>query len=291
MKKILAIGICFASLSCSKVNNQAITNSPTNTEEKEFFLNEVKPDKSKPCFNGAYYRKLVSSHDKWVGINGNVVLPEIEFDKDRINPKKPLQYLDNPSIYLGGSMGNQETDIGLAWEVIKDEKGNVSADRKAYRPFLRRTGHVYGQLAVFENAPAIKDYYWYPGEEVYMSLVVIADKKVRFVVEGAGKKFERDFDCDGYSLKAIGEFKRVNAIDQVGREGKAVEATKTKVKNANWKFTNLFRYENGKVVEVPFHDGRYTEMLCPEPGYFSITSDNKNKLKGAELINISGTKY
>jgi hypothetical protein len=291
MKKVLALGFCVVSLACSEVKNQAVVNAPDNKLEKEFFANEVRPDVSKPCFNGAYYRKLVSSHDKWVGINGSVVLPEIEFDKDRVNPKKPLQYLDNPSIYLGGSMGNQETDIGLAWEVIRDEKGNVSADRRAYRPFLRRTGHVSGQLAVFENAPAVKDYYWYPGEEVYMSLVVVSDKKVRFVVEGAGKKFERDFDCDGYSLKAIGEFKRVNAIDQVGREGKSVEATKTKVKNANWKFTNLFRYENGKVVEVPFHDGRYTEMLCPEVGYFSITSDTKNKFKGAELINISGVKY
>ncbi len=291
MRKIFLASLCLIAVSCSKVSNPTANIPKEDKIENEFFANEVKPEKSKPCFNGAYYRKLVSSHDKWVGINGSVVLPEIEFDKDRIHPKKPLQYLDNPSIYLGGSMGNQETDIGLAWEVIKDEKGNVSAERKAYRPFLRRTGHASGQLAVFENAPAIKDYYWYPGEEVYMSLVVISDKKVRFKVEGAGKKFERDFDCDGYSLKAIGEFKRVNAIDQVGREGKSVEATKTKVKNANWKFTNLFRYENGKLIEVPFHDGRYTEMLCPEVGYFSITSDTKNKLKGAELISISGVKY
>lgn len=291
MKKMLLASICLVSLACSKVKNQAVIASKEDKVENTFFANEIKPEKFKPCFQGAYYRKLVSSHDKWVGINGRVILPSIDFDSGRINPKKPLQYLDNPSIYLGGSMGNQETDIGLAWEIIRDEKGVVSADRKAYRPFLRRTGHTSGQLAVFENAPAVKDYYWYPGEEVYMSVVVISDKKIRFTVEGAGKKFERDFDCDGYSLNAIGEFKRVNAIDQVANEGKPVQTTKTTVKNAVWKYTNLYRYENGKIVETPFHNDRYTEMSCPEVDYFSIVSDKYKTSKGAEEINISGGKY
>ena len=253
--------------------------------------NEVLPVAQKPCFEGAYYRKLVSSHDYWRGIEGTVILPTIVFDEARKHPKKPGQYLDNPSIYLGGSMGNQETDIGLTWEVIREENGQVSKERKAFRPFLRRTEHESGQKAIFENAPAQKDYYWYPGEEVKMSLVLIADKKVRFVVEGAGKKFEKDFDCDGYLLNDLGEFKRVNAIDQVANEGKPVQATKTKVLNAEWKNTSLYRLLNNELVAVPFKKTRYTEMMCPAVGYFDLKASASQAAVGAEGLSISGVVF
>jgi len=253
--------------------------------------NEVLPLVEKPCFEGAYYRKLVSSHDHWLGIEGTVVLPRIEFDPQRVHTKKSGQYLDNPSIYLGGSMGNQETDIGMAWEVVREENGQVSKERKAFRPFLRRTGHESGQLAVFENAPADKAYYWYPGEEIKMSLVLVADKKVRFVVEGAGKKFEKEFACDGYLLNTIGEFKRVNAIDQVGNEGKPVQATKTKVINAEWKSTNLYRMIEGKLTLVPFKRTRYTEMMCPAGKYFEVNASKTQLSAGAESLSISGAGF
>ena len=253
--------------------------------------NEVLPVAQKPCFEGAYYRKLVSSHDYWRGIEGTVILPTIAFDEDRKHPKKPGQYLDNPSIYLGGSMGNQETDIGLTWEVVREENGQVSKVRKAFRPFLRRTEHASGQLAIFENAPAQKEYYWYPGEEVKMSLVLIADKKVRFVVEGAGKKFERDFDCDGYLLTEVGEFKRVNAIDQVANEGKPVQGTKTKVLNAEWKNTSLLRFVDNKMTAVPFKKTRYTEMMCPAVGYFDVKASAAQASVGAEALSISGVAF
>lgn len=79
---------------------------------------------------------MVSSKHCWLGIGGKVTLPTITFDPLRTNSAKPGQYLDNPSVYLGGSMGGQETDIGLTWEVIRDANGNVSADRKVFRPFF-----------------------------------------------------------------------------------------------------------------------------------------------------------
>ncbi len=51
-------------------------------------LNEILPVAQRPCFEGAYYRKLVSSHDYWRGIEGTVILPAIVFDEDRKHPKK-----------------------------------------------------------------------------------------------------------------------------------------------------------------------------------------------------------
>lgn len=272
-------------LACSLKKNQSIAKTDI------VIPNEILPAAQKPCFEGAYYRKLVSSHDYWRGIEGTVVLPTIVFDEDRKHPRKPGQYLDNPSIYLGGSMGNQETDIGLTWEVVKEENGQVSKSRKAFRPFLRRTEHESGQKSIFENAPAQKEYYWYPGEEVKMSLFLVSDKKVRFVVEGAGKKFERDFDCDGYLLNTVGEFKRVNAIDQVANEGKPVQATKTKVIAAEWKQTNLFRLIDHKMVSVPFKKARYTEMMCPVANNFEVKASNNEVAKGAEVLSISGVPF
>ena len=276
-------------LACSKAPQRVVDEVITDPINN-FFKGEVKADKSKPCFNGAYYRKMVSSKDYWLGIGGKVILPIITFDPLRNNPAKPGQFLDNPSVYLGGNMGGQETDIGLTWEVIRDVNGNVTADRRAFRPFLRRTS-LGGQPAVYENAPAQAEYYWYPGEEVTISVQLLCDKKVRFIVEGAAKTFEKDFDSDGYRPGAIGEFKRVNAIDQVANEGKPVQTTKTKVENSKWSETYLYRSYEGKTIKVPAHSGRLTDMRCPASNYFSINASPEELKMGIEKINISGASY
>ncbi|MBC7746067.1 MAG: hypothetical protein H7096_13300, partial [Flavobacterium sp.] len=94
MRKISVVIFIVALTGCSSRTN--INNLSQNLENQKltFFSNEVKPEDSKPCFEGAYYRKLVSSTDDWVGIEGTVVLPQIRFDEKRKNPKKPMQYLD-----------------------------------------------------------------------------------------------------------------------------------------------------------------------------------------------------
>lgn len=275
---------------CGKANKNPAEDAITDPINA-FFKNEIRPEKTKPCFNGAYYRKLVSSRDYWLGIGGKVTLPTITFDPQRTHPSKPGQYLDNPSVYIGGSMGGQETDIGLTWEVIRDANGVVSADRRAFRPFLRRTSHLGGQAATYENAPAVSDYYWYPGEQIEMSVQVISDKKIKFIVEGAGKRFEREFDVDGYKPGLIGEFKRVNAIDQVANEGKPVQVTQTRVENSQWFETYLFRSNEGAVIKVPAHNNRLTDMRCPSTTNFSIIASPEDLKKGAEKINISGAGY
>ncbi|MCS2951608.1 hypothetical protein NXX54_26070 [Bacteroides sp. BFG-638] len=48
------------------------------------------------------------------------------------NTKKPGQFLDNPSVYLGGNMGDQETDFGLAWEVIREKMVNYLKKGKLF---------------------------------------------------------------------------------------------------------------------------------------------------------------
>lgn len=258
-------------------------------DTNRFFKNEVKPDQRKPCFKGAYYRKAVSSKDVWLGISGTVVLPKITFDTTRRNKRNPGQFLDNPSVYMGGNMNEQETDVGLTWAVIKDEKGKISAERKAFRPFFRRTAYAKtGQKDIWQNAPAQKEFYWYPGEEVHMSLRVVANGKLKIIVEGAGKRYEAEFESDGYTMHDPGEFKRVNAIDQVGNEGRPAQPTKTKVEDLVWKKTDLYRMENAKIVQVPMHQGRFTDMRCPDSKYFKIKTSKKQQQIGAETVSIYG---
>lgn len=283
---------CVLVFSCSK-SDRGSTGTPASPASlNSFFIGAVKPSASKTCFAGAYYRKLVSSVDTWGGISGKVILPTTTFDPSRINPTKPMQYLDNPSVYMGGNMGGQETDIGLTWEVIRDENGSVTPDRRAFRPFLRRTAHGgSGQAALYENAPAEARYYWYPGEEVTMSVKIVDNGILRLTVEGAGKKFEKDFEAGGYTFAGKGEFKRVNAIDQVANEGKPVQFTRTKSFGIDWKRTDLYRIVNGALVETPFHDGRYTDMKCPNANNFSVFSTAEDRSKGAEKIEIYGAGY
>lgn len=278
-----------AYMSCSSETNAPIQPVKKKTLEEQIqtgFIDEIPPATSSPCFQGAYYRKAMSSQDYWLGIKGEFVVPTLIDDPNRVNPAKPAQYLDNASIYLGGTSDGQETDIGLTWEVIKDDNGVVSPDRRAFRPFLRRTGYKSEQAAVYQNAPAEKMYYWYPGETVTMSVQVISPKKILFVVDGAGKHYEVEFDAAGYQpgIKAV--YKRVNAIDQVSNEGKPVQSTKAKVLEGKWNKVVLFRKVDGKVYEVPMSTKRYTDMRCPSTTNFSVA---KISTDDSEAVDIFGT--
>ncbi|MCD8081325.1 MAG: hypothetical protein LUF04_13285 [Bacteroides sp.] len=289
----LALSVFFLAVtSCASCSGN---DDPDHKEPEDpihtYFSGEVKPPSGQPCFQGAYYRKMVSSKDKWLGIGGTVTLPEITFDENRKNPAKPGQYLDNPSLYLGGNMGGQETDIGLTWEVIREANGTISAERKAFRPFIRWTAHASGQASGYKNAPAEDQYYWYPGDKVTISLEITEDNQVRFIIEGAGKRYEEDIQCEGYKRGNTGEFKRVNAIDQVSNEGKPIQATGTQVENSRWDESWLLRMHEGKVVKAPMHSGRATDMRCPDEMYFNISATDAEKQKGAETINISGGGY
>ncbi|MGL5938378.1 MAG: hypothetical protein ACRCY5_06605 [Phocaeicola sp.] len=287
MNKISTILLSF----CTSVVLVACSNSDSNTADPiyGYFDGEKRPEKDVNCFDGAYYRKCLTSKDVWSGITGTVVLPTITFDSLRKDPAKPGQYLDNPSVYMGGNASGQETDIGLTWEVVKLPDGSISKEKRAFRPFLRRTAFLEtGQEALYENAPAEAAYYWYEGEQVTLTLKVNANRMLLFTVEGAGKKFERAFQCDGYTSTALIDFKRVNAIDQVRNEGKPAQPTQTKVAGSKWISTSLYRKVDGQELLVPMHSGRFTDMRCPDNVYFVIDATDAEAKEGGETILIDG---
>jgi len=251
------------------------------------FPGEIPPASSSPCFAGSYYRKALSSQDYWLGITGIVILPTIKFDPTRVNPANTAQYLDNPSVYIGGTANGQETDIGMTWEVIKDSTGAVSADRRAFRPFMRRTAYQ-NTAADYSNAPADAGYYWYPGDTITLSVEVINDGFIHFTAAGSGKSYEVDYPADGYSTTSTMQFKRVNAIDQVDNEGSMVQPTHTQVLGSQWLSCYLYRYYDGDTVQAPMYSERFTDMRCPDPIYFNISASLEEDAIGGEHIDIDG---
>ncbi|MBW1654103.1 hypothetical protein [Flavobacterium quisquiliarum] len=286
--QLYTLSFLFFLAGCSKSNSQSKSVSKVSIEKQiqSKFEKEVLPPASSPCFAGAYYRKIYSSKDYWLGIGGTVTLPVLTYDPSRTNPKKPGAYLDNASVYLGGNSDEQETDIGLTWEVVREADGSVSKEHKAFRPFLRCTGYKSGQTAFYMNAPAEARYYWYPGETVTMSVQLVESKKLKLIVEGAGKKYEQILEVDGYDPAVMAQYKRVNAIDQVANEGKPAQPTTAKVTGAKWSETFLFRSVNGKVVKAPMHAKRFTDMQCPAKSHFKLKPFGKS----GESIDIFGSR-
>jgi hypothetical protein len=241
---------------------------------------EVAPAASYPCFQGAYYRKAVSSFDVWTGIVGVVKLGTPKTDEDRLNPttKQPL---DNFSVYMGGRAGNQEIDAGLSWEFTLDENGKKSERRNAFRPFWRNE--------TWNSAPAQKQFYYYPGETVQMAVLVAGPGKLRLIIADAAQKkvFQTEFDAKGFAPNVPRQFKRVNAIDQFGNEGKPAQATKAQVTGAEWLQTLLLRGAGAEAKQLPMDKTRFTDMRCPNEANIVVTATDA--AKGAEKIDIFGT--
>jgi hypothetical protein len=252
---------------------------------------EVTPVPANPCFPGAYYRKAVSSFDKWQGIEGIVVLPEVEFDKTRVKPSTG-RYLDNPSIYLGGRAGDTEIDAGVSWEVVREPDGSVSKQGKAFRPFWRNVR--------WNSGPAKPDQYYYPGDTIRMRCIAQEPGKLRMQWDLLARKgaettaslsvadplttFGAEFDAAGFGPDSIQQFKRVNAIDQSGNEGKSVQPTSTTVSRATWRGVWLYR-EGRRVQMTP---ARFTDMRCPSPENVRV-EPVPDEMPGSEAISLYGS--
>jgi hypothetical protein len=243
---------------------------------------EVVPAASLPCFAGAYYRKAVTSFDTWTGIAGIIKLPTPKTDENRLS-EKDKQPLDNFSVYLGGRAGAQEIDAGLTWSFSVDENGKQSERRNVWRPFWRNE--------TWNNAPAEKQFYWSPGDTVQIAVLAIAPKKLRLIVADASpqpkRMFQTDFDAAGFASGVARQFKRVNAIDQFGNEGKPVQPTKAEVTGAEWLQTILLRGEGASAKQIPMDKTRFTDMRCANESHIVVTATNP--ANGAEKIDIYGT--
>lgn len=285
---------------------------------------EFLPQQAPKCFLGAWYRKVYSSKDAWLGIEGVIKLGEFTPDEARFgndNRTFWLRYLDSPSIYMGGQ-SQSESDAGLGWMVGYEttdtsEPLNYGSKKVAYRPFYR---YIYSEAIDIEgnvqrnnvnswnvSDPKRFEYYYFPGDVIRMSVYSPVENylqlKIELIEPTQIPKYQaqraafnlRDnkpstyysplFYSEGHGVNNA-EFKRVNSIDQYGNEGSNVKATKATVSEAIWREVYLYRKVNNKLVKVPFNKQRQTSMICPNVESFSITVSEEQNQKGGESITI-----
>lgn len=244
---------------------------------------EVAPLATAACFDGAHYRKYVSSFDSWTGIVGIVKLGTPKVDEGRLDDKEKLP-LDNFSVYMGGNAGGKfEVDAGLTWEFTLDENGKRSERRNAFRPFWRTQ-----KAGDWNSAPAKKEFYFYPGDTVQMAVLVSAPGKLKLVVtDGKGKLFQTEFEAEGFVAGVPRQFKRVNAIDQRFNEGKPTQITKAEIIGSEWMQTVLFRGEGAAAQQLPMSAARATDMRCSNG---SIVVTPTAAANGGEKIDIFGSQ-
>ncbi|MEG2003854.1 MAG: DUF5011 domain-containing protein, partial [Clostridia bacterium] len=171
---------------------------------KDEILNPKNPD----LFGGAWYHKVVSSRDKWNGIEATITLPEVKISRYEGSNNPDLNFdpaaknLDNPSVYLGGNATN-ESDVGLSFSrALIDIKGQtLSKGGIAFRPFWRYitaenqdvgdyNAHN-GEYAVSANKDncianyhwRYTEYYYLPGDKLRMIIYIPEPNKMQLQIE------------------------------------------------------------------------------------------------------------
>jgi hypothetical protein len=284
---------------------------------------EIFPEGKQKCFAGAWYHKVMSSRDKWVGIEGLIRLGEFTPDEKRFNLDGYGRYMDNPSIYMGGN-ALEESDAGLGMNLtylsadIKNEL-DLDAPKLAYRPFWR---YIYKETVDFNgnikrssfnswniSEPKSLCYYYFPGDLLRMKIyspidnylqlrieVVEATKIEKYVNLREKYQLKNNLPQDFYSPLFISEghghhvaqYKRVNSIDQYGNEGYFAKDTDAFVTEATWHETFLYRKIDDLIYKVPFSKVRQMVMTCPSEKAFSLKEFNQNL--GGEKITIHPSK-
>ena len=147
---------------------------------------EIKNPQAPAVYGGAWYHKVVSSKDKWVGIETTVTLPEFKIRRydgaydGSLAADPAVNNLDNPSVYLGGH-ALSESDVGLSLSraLIDVKNQTLSTGSIAFRPFWRyitaegKDDGGYdvhgGEYAVSANGNnCIANYHWRYTEYYYL---------------------------------------------------------------------------------------------------------------------------
>ena len=282
-------------------------------------------------FGGAWYHKVVSSKDKWVGIETIVTLPEFELERyngsynTELAADPNVKNLDNPSVYLGGK-AQTESDVGLSLSrcLIDVKNQTLSTGSIAFRPFWRyitSTEQDVGEYDKHDGEYAVSangnncmgnyhwrytEYYYLPGDKLRIVVFSPAPDKLQLQIEVLEKStlpssvamreeygwndpadfISPIFHSPGHGKNINAEFKRVNAIDQSGNEGKTAIDTNTEVRNMIYHETYLYRVIDGTMYRVPMNESRRGVTNAPKNEYFTVTFDGVESSLGGEVVTI-----
>lgn len=169
---------------------------------------EVLNPKNPAVFGGAWYHKVVSSKDKWVGIEVTVTLPEVDIERyngaynSDLGADPNAKNLDNPSVYLGGN-AISESDVGLSFSraLVNVKTETLSTGSIAFRPFWRYIteedkdvggydahGGEYAVSANGNNCIAnyhwrYTEYYYLPGDTLRIIVHIPEENKMQLQIE------------------------------------------------------------------------------------------------------------
>ena len=280
---------------------------------------EILPPSVPPCFPGAWYRKVFSARDYWLGIEGIIELGEFIPDEARFNLDGKGRYMDNPSVYMGGN-AERESDAGLSLNVMYPTADTSyqltpASPKLGYRPFWRyiyyEADDIAGNVTRREvnswniSHPKNLLYYYFPGDILRMSVYSPLSDYLQLRIEvikpttipkyvdlrqayrlpdnRPGVFYSPCFYSKGHGIKKA-EFKRVNAIDQYGNEGYRAQSTNARVTPAKWQEVYLYREIAGEIRKTPFASKRSVAMICPNQEAISVTPFNASM--GGEIIEI-----
>ncbi|MEI6039894.1 MAG: pilin [Candidatus Berkelbacteria bacterium] len=239
---------------------------------------------SKSCFPGAYYLKN-TSRGNFTGIEATVVLGSVKPDDNRFqtvtySSNNYCKSKDNPDIYFGiKDVNGQESDVGLEWELGKDENGNTSQTQIVFRPYWRT------EASGLNMAPISPAFQWHSGETVTMTLTVPKDNSLIFKVSGSGKSFETEPFAAKIRKNTNHEVKFVTSIDQLGRENLPVEGTNTVFSGTQWLSRKVFIGESGQSINIPKITSEYRQA-CPSGKNILLSITNRDL--GAEVVSMQG---
>lgn len=304
-------------------------------------IDEMPKPEPQKLFQGAWYHKVISSKDLWLGIEGTFTLPEVKlrrydgkYNEDLL--VDPLtRNLETSSIYMGGT-AKYESDVGLAFSKVylyKDEKKVLSVGSYAYRPFWRYItsvndpdkdigrsnidmGRNYSVSAINNDQTNMyahfdgifSEYYYLPGDKLKMSIhspkpnfiqlqikVIEKSKNPNSIKIRKENKWKDPIDFSSPIMKAEGaglsqhvQYKRVNAIDQVGNEGKPIINTNSEITNAIWESVYLYRKIDDVIYKVPFNENRSDTLNAPSNSAFSVTKIDEKT--GGSTVSIHPQK-
>lgn len=305
----------------------------------KIYIDEIVGERPKPApqtvFNGAWYHKVESSTDYWLGIEGTITLPEVEIKRyldDKYNKDLMVdpngKNLDNPSIYMGGH-ASSESDVGLSLKQVEYIRGGnkvISNGSYAFRPFWRYITTVDKDIGTYDLANGRRyavssanqaqtnmignwyfgdtQFYYLPGDKLRMILYSPRLNFMQLQIEVIEKstlpssiKIREDngweepadfispeFRSTGHGGTTLARYKRVNAIDQSGNEGKPIILTNSNVKEAIWESVYLYRKIENEMYRVPFNDRRSSSLSAPYDNNF--TYSKINNLTGGQTIII-----
>lgn len=153
-------------------------------------------------------------------------------------------------------------------------------------------------------SPNFTEYYYLPGDKLKMIITYPKKNHMQLTIEvlevsslessiklrklnkwSNPKTFKSPLFTSPENIETnLKEFKRVNAIDQSGNEGKPTINTNTTISNAIWESVYLFRTIDNKVYKVPFNDNRAGIMNCPTINGFETS--NIDNITGGEIVTI-----